>query len=119
MPEAGIILAQAVNYVACAPKSNASFTAYLRAGEKLRETGNLPIPAYLRDAHYNGHEELGRGTGYLFPHDYPGHYVPQQYLPDGIRDEVFYEPSDQGYEKHIGERLRSIRKKGTDEGGNG
>ena len=119
MPEAGIILAQAVNYVACAPKSNASFTAYLRAVEKLRETGNLPIPAYLRDAHYNGHEELGRGTGYLFPHDYPGHYVPQQYLPDGIRDEVFYEPSDQGYEKHIGERLRSIRKKGTDEGEKG
>ena len=105
MPEAGIILSQAVTYIASAPKSNAACVAIQRAEEAVRETGNPPIPAYLRDAHYQGHEELGRGVGYKYPHDYPGHYVEQQYLPDALRDRSFYEPSDMGLEADIRERL--------------
>lgn len=105
MPEAGIILSQAVTYIASAPKSNAACAAIQRAKEAVRETGNPPIPGYLRDAHYQGHEELGRGVGYKYPHDYPGHYVEQQYLPDALRDRSFYEPSDMGLEAEIKARL--------------
>ena len=101
MPEAAIILSQAANYIACAPKSNASHKALLNAEEALMETGNLEIPSYLRDAHYQGHEELGRGLDYKFPHDHPGHYVKQQYLPGELSDRRFYLPSENGYEAEI------------------
>lgn len=101
MPEAAIILSQAANYIACAPKSNASHKALLNAEEALMETGNLEIPSYLRDAHYQGHEELGRGLDYKFPHDHPGHYVKQQYLPGELSDRRFYQPSENGYEAEI------------------
>lgn len=91
MPEAQIILTQAACYVARAKKSNASVKAIFAANEVVRKKGNLAIPSYLRDAHYSGHEQLGRGLGYKYPHDYPGHYVEQQYLPDEIKDYRFYE----------------------------
>ena len=91
MPEAQIILSQACTYVAFAKKSNACVKAIMSANEVVREKGNLPIPSYLRDAHYAGHEQLGRGIGYKYPHDYPGHYVEQQYLPTEIKDMIFYE----------------------------
>ena len=110
MPEAAIILAQAANYIACAPKSNASHKALLEAEAALSETGNLPVPAYLRDGHYQGHEALGRGIGYRFPHDYPEHYVEQQYLPDGLKDRRFYEPGDNGHEREIKAYLKSLGK---------
>ena len=89
LPEARIILAEACIYVAKAKKSNASYMAIERATSKVKETGNLPIPKYLQDAHYKGAKSLNRGIGYKYPHDYEGHYVEQQYLPDEIKDEKF------------------------------
>ena len=100
MPEAQLILAQAALYVACAPKSNACTNAIFAAEESVRRK-KTSVPVHLQDAHYRGHEELGHGIGYLYAHDFPNHYVKQQYLPDEIRDEVFYEPTDVGYEKKI------------------
>jgi len=91
MPEAQIILTQAACYVATAKKSNAAVKAIFAANDVVRKKGNLEIPSYLRDAHYSGHEKLGRGIGYKYPHDYPGHFVEQQYLPAEIKDYRFYE----------------------------
>ncbi len=110
MPEAQIILSEAAIYVACAPKSNACVRAIGEADQSVREQGNLPIPVHLQDAHYKGAARLGHGQGYLYAHDYPGHYVKQQYLPDEIRDARFYELSDMGYEKQLKERLEFIKK---------
>ncbi len=90
MPEAQIILSQACTYVASAPKSNACCMAIFEAMDEVERSGNLPIPPYLQDAHYKASKELGRGVGYKYPHDYPGHWVEQQYLPDAIRDSEFY-----------------------------
>jgi putative ATPase len=90
MPEARIILSQAAVFVAQAIKSNATYVAIDKAIEKVRKTGNLDIPSYLRDSHYSGHEKLDRGVGYLYPHNYPAHWVKQQYLPDEIKDEKFF-----------------------------
>ena len=91
MPEAQIILTQAACYIATAKKSNAAVKAIFAASDVVRKKGNLEIPSYLRDEHYSGHEMLGRGIGYKYPHDYPGHFVEQQYLPDEIKDYRFYE----------------------------
>lgn len=109
MPEAQIILAQAVSYVASAPKSNSAVTAIGRAMEAVKETCTAPIPGHLLDAHYKGAAKLGHGLGYQYAHDFPNHYVKQQYLPDGLTEAKFYEPSEQGYEKQIKEWLRYIR----------
>ena len=109
MPEAQIILAQAVTYVASAPKSNASCLAVFAAAQSVRET-KTSVPPHLQDAHYKGSDKLGRGTGYQYAHDFPNHYVKQQYLPDEIAGAVFYEPTDMGYEKNIREHLEYIRK---------
>ena len=91
MPEAQIILTQAACYIATAKKSNAAVKAIFAASDVVRKKGNLEIPSYLRDAHYSGHEQLGRGVGYKYPHDDPEHFVEQQYLPDEIKDYRFYE----------------------------
>ena len=109
MPEAQIILAQAVTYVACAPKSNASCMAVFGAMDTVRNTKTAPIPVHLQDAHYKGAQKLGHGDGYLYAHDYPNHYVKQQYLPDGLTDCHFYEPTENGYEKNIKEHLRFLK----------
>ena len=98
MPESQIILANAACYVACAPKSNAASNGIFKAMEEVQRTGNLPIPSYLQDAHYAGAEKLGHGTGYKYAHDYPNHYVNQQYLPDKIKDHRFFDMSDVAYE---------------------
>ena len=90
MPEGRIILAQAVDYIARAPKSNASYVAIDAALDFVENTGNLPIPAHLKDAHYKGAAKLGNGVGYLYPHDFPGHFVEQQYLPDEAKDITFF-----------------------------
>ncbi len=108
MPEAEIILSQAVLYVASAPKSNSAVMAVAAAGESVRQT-KTTVPSHLQDAHYKGAKNLGRGTGYQYVHNYPGHYTAQQYLPDEIRDARFYEPSDSGYEKQIKEYLERLR----------
>ncbi|MCG0313541.1 MAG: AAA family ATPase [Calditerricola sp.] len=104
MPEGRIPLAQAVTYLATAPKSNASYVAINEALRMVREEGHRPVPPHLRDANYKGAAALGHGQGYLYPHDYPDHFVPQRYLPEGV-DAVFYRPSKNGYEREIGERL--------------
>ena len=108
MPEAQIILSQAVTYVATAPKSNSACNAIFAANEAVRKY-RTTVPVHLQDAHYKGAQKLGHGTGYKYAHDYPGHYVKQQYLPDEIKDARFYEPGDLGYEKSIKEYLEKIR----------
>ena len=108
MPEAQIILSQAVTYMACAPKSNAAYNAISEAMRVVKETKTPPVPAHLQDAHYGAAEKLGHGVGYKYAHDYPNHYVKQQYLPDGLTDQVFYKPSDIGYEAKIQEYFKKI-----------
>ena len=110
MPESQLILAQAAIYVASAPKSNAC-TEAIFAAEKSADEKKTTVPAHLQDAHYHGHENLGHGVGYLYAHDFPNHYVKQQYLPDEIRDETFYHPTDIGYEKTVREYFRRIGRK--------
>ncbi|MGN0505318.1 MAG: replication-associated recombination protein A [Lachnospiraceae bacterium] len=99
MPEARIVLAQAATYVACAPKSNSSICAIDKALELVQTTRTEPIPPYLQDAHYKGAGKLGHGLGYEYSHSYKNHYSGQPYLPEKLRGEVFYECSEQGYEK--------------------
>ena len=110
MPEARIILAQAVTYVASAPKSNAAYMAVDHALESVRNHKIGAVPNHLRDAHYKGAAKLGQGIGYKYAHDYPDHYVKQQYLPDELLGTTFYEPTENGYEKNIKEYLERIRK---------
>ena len=109
MPEAQIILSQAVTYVASAPKSNAACNAVFEAMNVVKNTKTPPIPAHLQDAHYGAAEKLGHGLGYKYAHDYPNHYVRQQYLPDGLTDRVFYQPTDIGYEKTIQDYFQKIK----------
>ncbi len=109
MPEAQIILSQAAAYVASAPKSNAACLAISRAMEIVRTTKTAPVPVHLQDSHYRGAKKLGHGQGYLYAHDYPNHYVRQQYLPDGLTDVKFYEPTENGYEKQIKAHLKFLK----------
>ncbi|MEE1027468.1 MAG: replication-associated recombination protein A [Agathobacter sp.] len=111
MPESQIILAQAVTYMATAPKSNAAVEAISKAMQVVRDTKTPPVPTHLQDAHYGSAHKLGHGVGYIYPHNYPNNYVKQQYLPDGLTDKVFYEPSDNGYEAKIKEHFRIIKGK--------
>ena len=107
MPEARIPLAQAVTYVASAPKSNAAYLAVDAALEAVRNT-KTTVPVHLQDSHYKGAGKLGHGTGYQYAHDYPNHYVEQQYLPTELKEKVFYQPTDNGYEKKIQEYFQKI-----------
>ena len=109
LPEGRIILSQAASYVASAPKSNACVMAIDKAQEMVKRENTGQVPPHLRDAHYGGAKELGHGIGYKYAHDYPENYVKQQYLPDAIRDERFYIPTDNGYEKQIRMRLEHLR----------
>ena len=110
MPEGRIILAQAAAYIASAPKSNSAYLGIDKAMKVVRETGNLPIPPYLQDSSYKGAAKLGRGVGYKYAHNYPNHWVEQQYLPDAIKDMRFYEPNDIGHEQVFKEYFRKIGK---------
>ncbi len=110
MPEAQIILSEAAMYVACAPKSNACVKAIGEAMRTVEETGNLPIPTHLQDAHYKGAARLGHGTGYKYAHDYPNNYVNQQYLPYELNGKEFYHPSGNGYEIKVKEHMKRIKK---------
>lgn len=110
MPEAQIILSQAVSYIASAPKSNAACEAISRAMDVVQRTKTPPVPVHLQDAHYKSSGKLGHGVGYKYAHAYPHHYVAQQYLPDGLENEIFYEPSDNGYEQTIRRYLNDIKK---------
>lgn len=108
MPESQIILSQAVTYMACAPKSNSAVNAIFAAMNSVKKT-KTTVPSHLQDAHYGGHDKLGHGIGYQYAHDYPNHYVKQQYLPSEILGERFYEPGDLGYEKVIKEHMKKIK----------
>lgn len=113
MPEAQIILSQAVLYVATAPKSNAACNAIYAATANVKQY-KTTVPAHLQDAHYRGSKNLGHGVGYKYAHDYPKHYVRQQYLPDEIKDAVFYEPGENGHEAEIRRHMRWLREDEAD-----
>ena len=107
MPESQLILSQAAIYIASAPKSNACTEAIFAAEESVKNT-KTTVPVHLQDAHYHSHEKLGHGIGYRYAHDYPNHYVDQQYLPDEIKDETFYHPTEIGYEENIRAYFKKI-----------
>ncbi|MGI6651885.1 MAG: replication-associated recombination protein A [Limnochordia bacterium] len=111
MPEARIPIAQAIIYIATAPKSNSVITAVDAALATVEKRGAEPVPIHLRDTHYPGAAKLGHGKGYKYPHDYPHHYVAQNYLPENLQDFRVYFPSIQGREKVIKERLEYFRKR--------
>lgn len=116
LPEARIPLAQAVTYIACAPKSNAAYLAIDQALADVKENAVQPVPGHLRDASYPGAKTLGHGQGYQYAHDHPGHYVEQVYLPETV---CYYRPTDEGYEKKIKERLRQRSRSDGEEKGKG
>ncbi|HAA89648.1 MAG: Recombination protein RarA [Thermoanaerobacterales bacterium 50_218] len=109
MPEAQLLLAEAVLYIACAPKSNRAYVALKKALDDLEKENPGTVPNHLRDSSYPGAKVLGRGRGYLYPHDYPEGYVPQQYLPDLLKGRRYYQPSDRGHERKIKEYLKQLR----------
>ena len=110
MPEARIILSQAVIYCALAPKSNAAYNAINRAIADVRSGASGQVPVHLRDGHYAGAEQFGHGVGYVYAHDEPGHVAAQQYLPDTLRGTVYYEPTQHGFERTLTERRERIRR---------
>lgn len=109
LPEANLILSEAVIYVATAPKSNASCMAIFGASEEVKRTGNLPVPPHLQDSHYKGAKQLNRGIGYLYAHDFPNHYVEQQYLPYELSGKEFFRPDGSGYEVKIKEHMKRLK----------
>ena len=109
LPEGQLTLAQATTYLATAPKSNRSMIGISRALEDIREKGAAPVPMHLRDTHYPASKKLGHGKEYVYPHDFPGHYVEQEYAPESARSGPYYEPSDQGYERAIREMAEERR----------
>lgn len=110
MPEGRISLFQVTAYLASAPKSNAAYLAGEKALTLVKNAPNKQVPPYLRSTGYKGAAVLGHGEGYLYPHDFPGHFVPQSYLPSGMEKEILYYPTDQGKEKEIAERIKMWRK---------
>lgn len=109
MPEAQIILSEAVIYVATSPKSNSACNAVFSAMETVKNTVTAKVPAHLMDSHYKGSAKLGHGLGYKYAHDYPNHYVEQQYLPYELTGKKYYEPSWNGYEAKIREHMKRIK----------
>jgi putative ATPase len=115
LPECALNLAQAAAYLALAPKSNAATRAIAAATREVREHGAQAPPGYLRDAHYPGAAKLGRGTGYVYPHDQPGGVSDQPLMPEAVEGSRFYEPSDRGFEAELGERLQRLRRRRKDD----
>jgi putative ATPase len=111
MPECALNLGQAATYLALAPKSNASYKAISKAMAYVRRHGAAEPPPYLQDAHYPGAEKLGRGTGYVYPHDQADAVADQPLAPESVRGESFYEPTDRGFEAGMRERLRRLRER--------
>ncbi|NWF91898.1 MAG: replication-associated recombination protein A [Syntrophaceae bacterium] len=109
LPEGDLALAQAALYLATAPKSNSIYTAYQRVQRDVRELENLPVPLHIRNAPTSLMEDLGYGKGYKYPHDYPDHFVEEEYLPENLKGRIYYDPSDQGFEKEIKKRLEGWR----------
>jgi len=112
MPEGNLALAQAVVYLATAPKSNALYKAYTRVQQDVEKTRAEPVPLHLRNPVTGLMRRVGYGKGYKYAHDFPGHFVEQQHLPDSLKGRKYYEPSDQGFEKEIEGRLKKRRGRG-------
>jgi putative ATPase len=110
IPEGELALAQAAIYLATAPKSNAVYRAYGRARDAIHKTGSLPVPLHIRNAPTRLMKELGYGKDYQYAHDFEDAYVPQEYLPEALRGDIYYRPTDRGYEKTLRERLEKWRK---------
>jgi putative ATPase len=109
MPECNLALAEAVTYLATAPKSNSLYEAYSKVQQDVNRTRNDPVPLHLRNPVTKLMKGLGYGKDYKYAHDYEGHYVEQQNLPDGLKNKRYYTPSDQGYEKDVSIRLKGWR----------
>jgi putative ATPase len=109
LPECRLNLAQAATYLATAPKSNAAIKGIDGALKDVEEKRTYQVPKHLRDSHYPGAKKLGHGKDYRYPHNFPGHYVPQDYLPTELKDRKYYLPSDSGYERKIAEYLKRLR----------
>jgi putative ATPase len=107
LPEGALVLAQATTYLASAPKSNASYKALSAATQDVREKPAAPIPLHIRNAPTPLMAQQGYGVEYKYPHDYPGHFVEQNYMPENLADALYYQPTTNGSEAEIGERLRS------------
>jgi putative ATPase len=116
MPEGNLALAQAVVYLATAPKSNALYTAYSKVQQDVEKTRNDPVPLHLRNPVTRLMRDVGYGKGYKYAHNFPGHFVEQQNLPDSLQGKKYYEPSDQGFEKEIEGRLKKWHGRGKNEG---
>ncbi len=116
LPEAQIPLAQATIYVATAPKSNASYLGIARAMEDVQNRVVPTVPKHLRDSNYPGAKSFGHGDGYVYPHDQPGHFAPQEYLPKGTKSRRYYEPTEQGYEKRIKARMEEWERRREEAG---
>jgi putative ATPase len=115
MPEGRIVLAQAVTYLASAPKSNASYQAINAAMQDISNSPLEPVPLHLRNAPTRLMKSEGYAEGYLYAHDYPGNFVMQNYLPDRLMDKIYYKPTDSGIEKRIKDRLRALWSKYRDQ----
>jgi len=111
LPEGDLALAQAAVYLATAPKSNAIYRAYQEVQRDVRELENLPVPLHIRNPVTSLMEDLGYGKGYKYPHDYPNHFVEEEYLPENLKGKIYYHPTEQGFEKEIKKRLDTWRKK--------
>ena len=111
LPEGNLALAQAAVYLATAPKSNALYTAFQRVQRDVRETENMPVPLHIRNAPTKLMEDLGYGKDYKYPHDYPDHFVGEEYLPENLKGRTYYHPAEQGFEKEIKRRLEYWRRK--------
>ncbi|WP_026894167.1 AAA family ATPase [Clostridiisalibacter paucivorans] len=109
MPEGRIPLAQAAVYIACAPKSNASYNGINKAIKDIEDNVTGKVPNHLKDSSYKGSKDMGHGLGYRYPHEYKENYINQQYLPDNMKYKVYYEPTDNGHEKIIKDRLNSLK----------
>lgn len=110
LPEARIVLSQACLILATSPKSNSSYMAINRAMEDIESTIQDDIPEYLKDSHYSGASKMGKGVGYIYPHDFPNHYVEQEYLPKNISHKKYYEPQDNKFEINIKKYLEALKK---------
>jgi putative ATPase len=119
LPEGNLALAQAAVYLATAPKSNAIYTAYQKVQRDIRELENMPVPLHIRNAPTQLMEDLGYGKDYKYPHDYPDHFVEEEYLPENIKGRTYYHPTEQGFEKEIKKRLEVWRKKKMERGPKG
>jgi putative ATPase len=111
LPEGNLALAQTAVYLATAPKSNALYTAYQKVEKDVREIENMPVPLHIRNAPTSLMRDLGYGEGYKYPHDYPDHFIEEEYLPENLRGRIYYRPADQGFEKEIRKRLEGWRSK--------